>query len=73
MVDREKVLTVLRRRFPAATDAALAEATNAIMGLGDEWRDVVTNDLQDLLHRVRAGHEFRILERVTAHDDRDRE
>lgn len=63
MVDREKVLTVLRRRFPGASACALAEAANAIVGLGDEWCEVETFDLHDLLERIRAGDEFRILQR----------
>jgi hypothetical protein len=39
-IDREKVLTVLRRRFPGATSCDLAAAANAIMGLPEEWEDV---------------------------------
>ena len=45
MVDREKVLAVLRRRFPGATDAQTAAAANAIVGLDDEWREVECTDL----------------------------
>jgi hypothetical protein len=40
MIDREKVLTVLRRRFPGASTDALAAAANAIVALPDEWEDV---------------------------------
>lgn len=40
MIDREKVLTVLRRRFPGAPPADVAAAANAIVGLSDEWEDV---------------------------------
>lgn len=40
MIDREKVLTVLRRRFPGAQPSDLAAAANAIVGLADEWEDV---------------------------------
>lgn len=40
MIDREKVLTVLRRRFPGAAAADLAAAANAIVGMPDEWEDV---------------------------------
>jgi hypothetical protein len=40
MIDREKVLTVLRRRFPGAQATDLAAAANAIVGLSDEWEDV---------------------------------
>jgi hypothetical protein len=40
MIDREKVVTVLRKRFPAAPIEAVAAAANAIVGLNDEWEDV---------------------------------
>ncbi len=40
MVDREKVLTVLTRRFPDARPDQVAAAANAIVGLEDEWEDV---------------------------------
>jgi hypothetical protein len=40
MIDREKVLAVLRKRFPGATLAQFAAAANAIVGLEDEWEDV---------------------------------
>lgn len=64
MVDREKVLAVLKRRFPGASDAQTAAAANAIVGLDDEWRDVQCTDLTELLDRVRGGSEFRLLERL---------
>ena len=60
MVDREKVLAVLRRRFPGAPDAQTAAAANAIVGLEDEWREVESTDLGELLERLRGGHEFRL-------------
>ena len=41
MLDREKVETILRRRFSGATRHQLAAAVNAIMGLPDEWEEVV--------------------------------
>lgn len=65
MVDREKVLTVLRRRFPDATIAQLASAANAIVGLDDEWDLVEPRNLADLIDRLRQGAEFRLLERRT--------
>lgn len=40
MIDREKVLTVLRRRFPGAQPGDVAAAANAIVGLSEEWEDV---------------------------------
>jgi hypothetical protein len=47
MVDREKVLAVLRRRFPGAPKAETAAAANAIVGLDDEWQEVDCTDLRD--------------------------
>jgi len=64
MVDREKVLAVLRRRFSGASDTQIAAAANAIVGLGDEWREVDCTDLRELLERLKTGHEFRLLERL---------
>lgn len=40
MIDREKVLVVLHKRFPGATADQVAAAANAIVGLPDEWEDV---------------------------------
>ncbi len=63
MLDREKVLTVLRRRFPTAQAGELAAATNAIVGLEDEWDEVDSRNLAELIDRLRRGSEFRLLER----------
>jgi len=41
MLDRDKVETILRRRFDGATRDQLAAAVNAIMGLPEEWEEVV--------------------------------
>lgn len=40
MVDREKVLAVLAKRFPGASPQDVAAAANAIVGLEDEWEEV---------------------------------
>jgi hypothetical protein len=40
MIDREKVVAILRKRFPNAPAVDIAAAANAIVGLGDEWREV---------------------------------
>lgn len=49
LLDRQKVEVVLTRRFPDARDDQVAAAVNAIMGLSDEWEEV--------LHRGRRfGH-----------------
>ena len=42
MIDREKVVAVLKRRFPGATAEQVAAAANAIVGLDDEWVEVST-------------------------------
>jgi hypothetical protein len=54
MIDREKVLTVLRRRFPGASDRDLAAAANAIVGLADEWDDVTDREPDLLKHLAYA-------------------
>lgn len=66
MVDREKILAVLRRRFPGAADREVAAAANAIVGLADEWQEVKADDLHELIERLRLGHEFRLFERLKA-------
>lgn len=44
MIDREKILTVLRKRFPGANAEQCAAAANAIVGLADEWEDVTGHE-----------------------------
>lgn len=70
MIDREKVLTVLRRRFPGALSEQVAAAANAIVGLDDEWDEVtpIPPDVLALLTKTcaptRAAREttaFRVL------------
>jgi len=63
MIDREKVLTVLRRRFPDASPGQLAAAANAIVGLDDEWDVVEAHNLAEIIDHLRRGAEFRLLER----------
>lgn len=78
MIDREKVVTVLRKRFPGAPPDAVAAAANAIVGLSDEWEDVTAlePDLARHLGRACGQHcyvatealgaaEFRLLKRRT--------
>ncbi len=64
MNERERVLHVLRRRFPTASPGSVAAAANAIVGLEDEWQEVACTTLEDLMDRLRRGHEFRLLERL---------
>jgi len=44
MVDRDKVLSVLHKRFPGASRQQVAWAANAIVGLDDEWEVVAWNE-----------------------------
>ena len=46
MVDREKVLAVLTKRFSGAAADQIAAAANAIVGLDDEWEEVTDRDSQ---------------------------
>ncbi len=76
MLDRQKIETILTRRFPGATHGQLAAAANAIMGLGEDWEDVSmpaaeTGDSIEhtcvtgcwLEREARQGSEFRLLRR----------
>ena len=63
MIDRQKVETVLRRRFPGANWDQIAAAANAIMGLGDEWEEVPRPDLRRLDRQMRDGIAFRFFRR----------
>ena len=51
MLDRQKVEAILSRRFPGAVRDQVAAAANAIMGLSEEWEEVLHDD-----HR--AGYHF---------------
>ena len=76
MIDREKVLAVLQKRFPGSTPDQRAAAANAIVGLDDEWVDVTDHDPEMGYHssaqcadicfladQRQQGTEFRILMR----------
>jgi hypothetical protein len=75
MIDRLKLETVLRRRFPGARPEQIAAAANAIMGLEDEWEEVSTeqefgyqfsarcSDFCTLAREAEAGTEYRLLRR----------
>jgi hypothetical protein len=76
MVDREKVVAVLKNYFPGASDDVAEEAAAAIMGLGDDWEDVTHKeeelgyhysdkcaDICYLADQVDRGAEFRLLRR----------
>jgi hypothetical protein len=44
MLDRQKLECILDRRFPGAPKDQVAAAANAIMGLSDEWEEVLHED-----------------------------
>jgi hypothetical protein len=67
MLDREKIVAVLKRRFPGATAEQVAAATNAIVGLGDEWVEVPWARWDESARRpapCRDGAGFRVFQRV---------
>jgi hypothetical protein len=68
MIDRQKLETILSRRFSGATHWQIAAAANAIMGLADEWEEVPV-DVGLLAREDEGGAELRILRR-RAHDGR---
>jgi hypothetical protein len=76
MIDREKVLAVLRKRFPGSTTDQFAAAANAIVGLDDEWEDVTGHepefgyhasvqcaDICYIADQVQQGIQFRLFRR----------
>jgi hypothetical protein len=76
MLDRQKLEAVLSRRFPGTPRDQLAAAANAIMGLSDEWEEVLHEDQRFGYHfatecssicylarEVEDGREFRLFRR----------
>jgi len=75
MLDRQKLETVLNRRFPGASAVQVAAAANSIMGLDDEWEEIggsddvgfcaasPCSDTCALAREIEAGVELRILRR----------
>ena len=59
MLDRQKLETILLRRFPGATVHQIAVSANAIMGLDDEWEDVPVHDVDSLNPGARTGRGVR--------------
>jgi hypothetical protein len=79
MIDREKVLAVLQKRFPGSSIEERAAAANAIVGLADDWVDVTAKECElgyntsahcaeicFLADQRQQGAEFRILVRRPA-------
>jgi hypothetical protein len=74
MIDREKVLAVLYKRFTGSSLDQRAAAANAIVGLDDEWEDVTGKEPEFGYHfsvhcgeicfladQVQRGAQFRLL------------
>ncbi len=61
MLDRQKLETLLAKRFPGSTPGQIAAAANAIMGLDDEWEDIPADS--ELIRRESTATEFRVLRR----------
>ena len=64
MVDRQKVETILRRRFPGSDVAQIAAAANAIMGLADEWEEVPRPDVGRLTRELARGAPLLVFRRT---------
>ncbi len=62
-MDRQKLETILRRRFPGATRDQVAVSANAIMGLTEEWEEVHGHDFEALAAQRADGEEFRVFRR----------
>jgi hypothetical protein len=68
MLDREKIVAVLKKRFAGASADQIAAATNAIVGLDDEW-EVLPADAHPcsnfcyLARTMEEGTQFKVLKR----------
>jgi len=65
MLDRQKLETILVRRFPGATRDQVAVSANAIMGLDEEWEELQCHDYDSLAVQLAEGAEIRVLRRRT--------
>jgi hypothetical protein len=63
MVDRQKLETILIRRFPGATRDQIAVSANAIMGLDEEWEELHCHDFAALAAQIEDPQEWRVLKR----------
>lgn len=65
MLDRQKVEAILMRRFPGAGGQQIAAAANAIMGLEEEWVEIVDPDdhLAHVTNELQHGAELRLFRR----------
>ena len=72
MLDREKIVAVLKRRFPGSASDQVAAAANAIIGLEDEWDEFTVADANPcrescyLALASARGVRFKVLKKRTA-------
>lgn len=68
MLDRQKVETILARRFCGAQRDQIAAAANALMGLDDEWEEVSEpwDEFPDLAHEEERATTLRLFRRRSA-------
>jgi hypothetical protein len=69
MLDRQKIESILSRRFPGSSHDQVAAAANAIMGLSDEWEEVAGDGghFPKLVREADGGLELRLFRRREAH------
>jgi hypothetical protein len=71
MLDREKIVAVLRRRFPGSGADQIAAAANAIVGLEDEWEEVPAQSISPcrsvcrLQEAIEQGNSFKVFRRFS--------
>ena len=56
-MDRQKIEAILARRFPGSAPPVIAAAANAIMGLEEEWEEIVARDHYLGCHSAGCCHE----------------
>jgi hypothetical protein len=64
MLDRQKLEALLSKRFPGSKYEQIAAAANAIMGLDEEWEEVV--DGGNTVPSANDAIEYRVLRRRVA-------
>ena len=71
MLDREKIVAVLKRRFPGSGADQIAAAATAIVGLEDEWEEVPALSIGPcqsvcrLQEAVEQGNNFKLFRRFS--------
>jgi hypothetical protein len=72
MLDREKIVAVLKRRFPGLGADQIAAAANAIVGLEDEWEELTAEAMAPcpadcyLKRAAEHGQRFKVFRKYSA-------